>query len=119
MTGSRQVVFAWCLFLGAYSLAHAQAAHAESRGEMLYATHCNACHTSKIYWRKQRSATNWNSLKDQVRRWQASTGLDWSEEDIRDVTDYLNAVYYGFPVVGQEGLSQEIKPIHVLRQDSN
>ncbi len=116
MTGSKQLVLALCLFWGMHTLAHAQPKHGESRGELLYETHCNACHTSKIHWREQKLATDWNSLKVQVRRWQASMGLDWSEEEITDVTHYLNAVHYGFPATDQEGLFQGKKSNQVLRQ---
>lgn len=90
-------------------LAHAQLKSEASRGELLYATHCSACHTSDIHWRKQKLATNWNSLVTQIRRWQASIGLVWSNEEIADVARYLNALYYGFPVPEQKGYSQDIK----------
>jgi len=116
MTGSKQLVFALCLFWGMHTLAYAQPKPGESRGELLYETHCNACHTSKIHWREQKLATDWNSLKVQVRRWQDIIGLGWSEEEITDVTNYLNAVHYSFPVTDQEGFSQEKKPNQVLRQ---
>ena len=114
MTGSKRLAFALCLFWGMHAAAHAE--HGEARGELLYATHCSACHTSKVHWREQKLATDWNSLKAQVRRWQASIGLDWSEEEITDVTNYLNAVHYGFPATEQEGLLEERKPSQVLRQ---
>lgn len=119
MTGPKWLVFALCLFGGMHASSYAQPEHGESRGELLYATHCSACHTSKIHWREQKLAIDWNSLKVQVRRWQASIGLGWSEEEIMDVTHYLNAVHYGFPVTDQEGLSQEKKSIQILRQYSN
>jgi mono/diheme cytochrome c family protein len=112
----KRLVFALCLFCDMYTLAYTQVKPSESRGELLYATHCNACHTSKIHWREKKLVTDWNSLKAQVRRWQASIGLDWSEEEITDVTDYLNAVNYGFPVTEQEGFLQGKKLNQVLRQ---
>ncbi|MDE2311345.1 MAG: hypothetical protein KGL01_11060 [Betaproteobacteria bacterium] len=116
MTVSRQLAFALCLFWGMHTLAHAQPKHGESRGELLYATHCNACHTSKIHWREQKLAIDWSSLKAQVRRWQASIGLDWSEEEITDVTNYLNTVHYGFPVTDQQGFLPGKQLNQVLRQ---
>ena len=115
MTVLKQLAFAMCLFWGMHAMAHAQPKHGEARGELLYATHCSACHTAKIHWREQKLATDWNSLKGQVRRWQASIGLNWSEEEITDVTHYLNAIHYGFTVPDQQGLLQEGKPIQVLR----
>jgi hypothetical protein len=51
-----------------------------------------------------------DSLRFQVRRWQASIGLDWTEDEIADVVSYLNAAYYGFPDADQKGFLEEKKP---------
>jgi len=67
-----------------------------SRGELLYSTHCIGCHTSQVHWRDKRLAIDWTSLTAQVRRWQANTGLGWSDEEIGEVTRHLNALYYHF-----------------------
>ena len=32
-------------------------AQAQSRGELLYSTHCISCHTSEIHWRDNKAAT--------------------------------------------------------------
>jgi mono/diheme cytochrome c family protein len=66
------------------------------RGELLYSTHCIGCHTAQVHWRDKRLATDWTSLRAQVRRWQGNTGLGWSDEEIVEVTRYLNARYYHF-----------------------
>lgn len=117
MIRSGKLVFALCLlWWGAHPLAHAQAKQSEARGELLYAAHCNTCHASEIHWREQKLATGWDSLKGQVRRWQASLGLAWSEEEITDVTRYLNAAYYDFLDTGQKDLSQGGKPRQTLRE---
>jgi mono/diheme cytochrome c family protein len=68
-----------------------------SRGALLYSTHCIACHSSQMHWRDKKLATDWPTLKAQVRRWQAAAMLDWKEDDITEVTRHLNALYYGFP----------------------
>jgi mono/diheme cytochrome c family protein len=78
-------------------LAIALSARAESRGELLYSTHCIACHTSQAHWRDKRIATDRSSLEAEVRRWQATAMLRWSEDDIADVTRYLNDTFYRFP----------------------
>ena len=80
----------------ASALALAAPAHAQSRGELLYATHCIACHTSQVHWRDNKQATDWRGLETQVRRWQAANMLQWNEDDIREVTRYLNDSYYHF-----------------------
>jgi len=118
MTGSKQLALALalCLFWGMPADVHAQASNSESRGELLYVTHCSACHGSEIHWRELKLATGWNSLKAQVRRWQANIGLVWSEEEITDVAHYLNATYYGFPATAQKDLSQDKKINQVLRK---
>lgn len=61
-------------------------AGAQSRGELLYATHCIACHTTQVHWRDWRLAKDWTGLQAQVVRWQAAGSLNWSDEDIVAVT---------------------------------
>jgi hypothetical protein len=68
----------------------------KSRGELLYSTHCVACHTSQIHWREKKLATDWGRLTAQVRRWQANGGLNWTDDDITDVARYLNDLYYHY-----------------------
>ena len=67
-----------------------------SRGELLYSTHCIACHTTQVHWRDKKQATDWDSLEKQVRRWQAAGMLQWNEDDINEVTRHLNDSYYHF-----------------------
>lgn len=97
MIRANKLAFALCLFWGVHALAHAQVEQTRTRGELLYSTHCNACHTAKIHWRDKKLAADMDGLKIQVRRWQGNIGLDWTEEEITDVVRYLNAVYYRFP----------------------
>jgi mono/diheme cytochrome c family protein len=85
-----------CLVAGALPAASAQSAAPASRGELLYATHCIACHTTQIHWRQKKLATDWASLAAQVRRWAGNAGLDWDDEEIVDVARYLNGVHYRF-----------------------
>lgn len=69
---------------------------AQSRGELLYTTHCISCHSTQMHWRDERKATDWPSLKSEVRRWQGAASLGWSDSDILDVSRYLNATIYHF-----------------------
>jgi mono/diheme cytochrome c family protein len=79
----------------------------EPRGELLYSTYCIACHTTEIHWRDKKLVTDWASLKAQVRRWQATTGVVWSESDIGEVTRYLNELYYRYRQVdGQASIAK-------------
>ncbi|MES2975870.1 MAG: cytochrome C [Pseudomonadota bacterium] len=75
----------------------AQTAPAESRGQLLYNTHCIACHTTQMHWREGRLASDWGSLKVQVRRWQGNAGLQWGDADIVEVSRHLNDTIYKFP----------------------
>jgi mono/diheme cytochrome c family protein len=93
MTGMRSIFLVLPL-LAASLGAHAQA---PSRGELLYGTHCVACHTSQIHWRDQRLARDWGTLKAQVRRFQDAAYLRWSDDDIEAVAHYLNDTIYRFP----------------------
>ena len=77
-------------------LVAAPSAMAQSRGELLYTTHCVSCHTTAMHWRDKRSASNWPSLKLQVRRWQDAASLAWSDADILEVSRYLNDSIYHF-----------------------
>ena len=69
------------------------------RGEVLYKDNCDGCHTERMHWRAERLVTDWNSLKAQVRRWQGSAKLGWTESDVMAVALYLNGRYYSLPVI--------------------
>lgn len=73
------------------------AASAQSRGELLYNTHCVACHNTQMHWRDKRQVVDWASLRAQVRLWQATGLLAWDETDIDLVARYLNDTYYRYP----------------------
>ena len=70
---------------------------AASRGELLYSTHCIACHNEQMHWRTLHQARDWDTLRAQVRRWQANAGLGWPDADVDAVARYLNDTIYGFP----------------------
>jgi hypothetical protein len=84
---------------------------AQDRGELLYSTHCGACHTAKMHWRAGKAATDWPSLKAEVRRWQAAIALAWNEDDVLAVTRYLNDTVYHFqPAIGSDRASRGGSP---------
>ena len=74
----------------------APCAFAQSRGELLYATHCISCHTTQMHWRDKKVALDWASLRFQVGRWQDNAGLGWGKADIQEVTRYLNESIYRY-----------------------
>ena len=67
-----------------------------TRGELLYTTHCVACHNTQVHWRDKEIAKNWSGLKAEVSHWQTFSELGWSDGDIEAVARYLNALYYHF-----------------------
>ncbi len=94
---SRLMVVA--LLAGSSALSYSQMTPAQTRGGLLYTTHCVACHTTQMHWRNDRLAVDWDSLKTQVRRWQGNAGLAWSESDITEVSRYLNDTIYRYPAL--------------------
>ena len=66
----------------------------QSRGELLYGTHCINCHTEQMHWRDSKLVTDMPGLQAQVRRWQGVASLAWNDDDIREVSRFLNARYY-------------------------
>lgn len=89
----RTLLLALCMAAGAGAQAQTTPA---TRGQLLYTTHCNACHTVQMHWRTLSLARDWDSLKAQVRRWQNATALAWSEDDITEVARHLNDTIYQF-----------------------
>jgi mono/diheme cytochrome c family protein len=85
------------------------AAHAQGRGESLYATHCGTCHTEQMHWRARGAVKDWTSLKDEVRKWQVVASLGWTEDDVVDVARYLNDTIYHYEQFG-ERLTYAMQP---------
>lgn len=95
----RLLVLALCSLLAGSAQARTERVASDlGRGQMLYSQHCVACHTEQVHWREQRLATDWRTLKGQVRRWAINTGLQWEESDVNEVASYLNRMYYDFPL---------------------
>jgi mono/diheme cytochrome c family protein len=88
------------VLFGNFAIAEAQPIRDITRGELLYSTHCIACHTTQVHWREKKLVTNWTSLQLEVRRWQGVSKLGWSNEDIEEVARYLNVTYYHYPTIG-------------------
>jgi mono/diheme cytochrome c family protein len=104
MICSKKLAITMSLLWGIYALIHVLPAHSETRGEMLYSLHCKSCHTSEVHWREGKLATNWLSLKAQVFRWQNNIELGWGEDEITDVTRYLNSTHYHFQITDKNDL---------------
>ena len=85
------------LFALAGVAVQAQPERAKSRGDLLYSTHCIECHSTQMHWRDNKQARDWTTLLAQVRRWQSTAGLGWSEADVAEVAGHLNDTIYHYP----------------------
>jgi mono/diheme cytochrome c family protein len=72
--------------------AQADAGH----GKQLLAEHCTKCHDDSVYTRKDRFITSKEALAKHVNRCALNTGAQLFDEDIADITEYLNATYYKY-----------------------
>lgn len=69
-------------------------AHSVPRGQLLYENHCRGCHESVVHVRERRRASTLPALEGWVRRWAEAQSLGWGDDEIADVTVFLNDRYY-------------------------
>ena len=93
----RSILVVLFVLFGGLANANAQPVSNPGLGELLYSTHCIACHNEQVHWRDKKVVKNWNSLRAEVSRWQKTSSLRWNDEDIGAVTQYLNTRYYHYP----------------------
>ncbi len=89
-----RIVMATMVFFASLAEVAAQPTREASRGELLYSTHCIACHDVEVHWRDRKVVTDAKSLRREVRQWQEVAGLGWDEHDIEEVAQYLQALHY-------------------------
>ena len=68
------------------------------RGRLLYENHCISCHVSTVHVREQRKSKSQAELRAWILRWSGELKLNWTEDELADVYQYLNNRYYKFPV---------------------
>jgi mono/diheme cytochrome c family protein len=68
------------------------------RGRLLYENHCTSCHISTLHVRDKRKSKTPAEVHAWILRWSVEQKLDWSEDELADVYQYLNSRYYKFPV---------------------
>jgi hypothetical protein len=94
----RVMLAALCALFADIAIAGEQRMNNPSRGELLYLTHCIACHSTQVHWRDKNLATDWSRLLSEVRHWEGFARLEWTEDDVAVVARYLNAMYYHYAV---------------------
>ncbi len=74
------------------------AIHAEdiSLGKELHQENCLECHKPELYERADRTVKTLKHLRSQVLFCAVNNDVEWFDEEIDDVTAYLNAFYYLF-----------------------
>ena len=65
-------------------------------GKKLQQKNCMSCHDDSMYTREDRFIKKLSSLRSQVQRCESTLGLTWFDEEVDDVTAYLNKKFYNF-----------------------
>ena len=65
-------------------------------GKKLQQKNCMSCHDDGMYTREDRFIKKLSSLRSQVQRCESTLGLTWFDEEVDDVTAYLNKKFYNF-----------------------
>ena len=66
-------------------------------GKALHDANCFKCHDTSVYQRGDEGRVHSiAALEKQVRRCEQTLGLTWFDDQVADVTHYLNATFYKF-----------------------
>ena len=68
--------------------------YGEDRGRMLYQNHCVACHESRVHIREARKVKTYADLDRFARRFAGLAGVEWGDDDMVLVIEYLNRTHY-------------------------
>ncbi len=81
------------LLISGTALAQGNAAN----GQKLFTqSKCNQCHTTSVYTKPDRKVKSLKALEAQVRRCDSNLNTNWFDDEIHDVTAYLNQQFYKF-----------------------
>jgi len=70
------------------------AAEEFDRGRALYENHCQSCHEALAHTRENHVVKTVQGLRQRVWSWSVHSGLNWRDDEIDDVTRYLNRRFY-------------------------
>ncbi len=79
---------------GALAVPAVAAEEGFDRGEALYENHCRSCHESWVHTREGHRVQNIADIRSRVTAWSVHSGLNWSPEEIDDVSRFLAERYY-------------------------
>ncbi len=65
-------------------------------GKQLQQKNCMSCHDDSMYSRDERRIKDLSGLRTQVQRCESTLGLTWFDDEVDDVTAYLNKSFYQF-----------------------
>ncbi len=65
-------------------------------GKQLHTENCMRCHQAAIYTRSDRKVNTLEQLRKRVTQCELAAELAWFEEEVDDVTAYLDTSYYLF-----------------------
>jgi len=66
------------------------------RGKLIYETDCNECHSKSVSERPNRKAKSISEIRRWVVQWESYKHYQWTNEDVDDVTQYLNSRFYKY-----------------------
>jgi mono/diheme cytochrome c family protein len=89
----KNIALATLLVLFTHTAAYASAM---DNGEILHDGNCQRCHQAEIYTKPDRVVKNLPQLKQRVKQCELMADLMWFEEEVDDVTLYLNKIFYLF-----------------------
>ena len=88
------------LMSGLLLAAMAASASAQSpvaqRGRQLYETNCIMCHQQSVHSRPNRVARSMGDVRGYVKKWSGAAKLTWTNDEIDEVSVYLNERFYRF-----------------------
>ena len=65
-------------------------------GKSLHDENCLRCHDESRYTRKERMVKNFQQLHERIKNCELMAELTWFDEEIDNVTAYLNNQFYHF-----------------------
>lgn len=67
-----------------------------THGKLLHDENCVRCHQSEVYTREKRMVNSYEQLVERIRQCELMAEMAWFDEEIQDVSAYLDNTYYHF-----------------------